>query len=118
MITGCNRVKGAVDKLIKLGPRIIAMKMGRKGCIIASSNGIIKVPIFKIMPLDTVGAGDAFAAGFLYGMVKGFSLQESSIIGNAMGAMKSLAIGYKFIWSFTIERVNAFLQKNGINIKI
>jgi sugar/nucleoside kinase (ribokinase family) len=118
MITGCNRVEDAVDKLLKLGPRIIAMKMGKKGCIIATSNEIIKVPAFKIKPLDTVGAGDAFAAGFLYGIVKGFSLQESAIIGNAMGAMKSLTIGYKFHWSFTIEQVNAFLQKNGINIKI
>jgi 2-dehydro-3-deoxygluconokinase len=118
MITGCNRAEDAVNNLLKLGPRIIAMKIGSKGCIISSSNGIIKVPAFKIKPLDTVGAGDAFAAGFLYGIIKGLSLQESAIIGNAMGAMKSLSIGYKFLWTFTIEQINAFLQKNGINIKI
>lgn len=118
MITGCDQAENSADKLLKLGPKLITIKMGRKGCLVASSNEIIKVPAFKIKPLDTVGAGDAFAAGFLYGILKGLNARESAIIGNAMGAMKSMTIGYKFFWSLTVEQVNAFLQKNRVDIRI
>jgi adenosine kinase len=53
-----------------------------KGCVVASKDGVTAVPAFPIQKIvDTTGAGDLFAAGFLFGLVRGASHQDAGRLG-------------------------------------
>lgn len=76
-----------VDKFLKMGPKIVILKIGEKGAILGTKNQKVHIPGFKIAQvIDPIGAGDGFAAGFVAGQVKGYSLKESVRLANAVGA--------------------------------
>ena len=53
-----------------------------KGCVVASSDGVVAVPAFPIdRMVDTTGAGDLFAAGFLFGLVRGAGYENAGRLG-------------------------------------
>jgi adenosine kinase len=53
-----------------------------KGCVVASKEGVVAVPAFPIDKLvDSTGAGDLFAAGFLFGLVRGTSHEDAGRLG-------------------------------------
>ena len=55
-----------------------------KGCVVASTDGVIAVPAFPIDNMvDTTGAGDLFAAGFLFGLVRGAGHRKCRPAGRA-----------------------------------
>ncbi|MGL5082046.1 MAG: adenosine kinase [Microcoleaceae cyanobacterium] len=57
-----------------------------KGCWVLENNQILQVPGFPAKPVDTVGAGDAFAGGVLYGLTNGLTTQQAARWGNYLGA--------------------------------
>jgi ribokinase len=79
-----------VSKLLDVGAQIIAVTLGDEGAYIATSRENIYVPAYESMMTDTTGAGDAFAAGFLYGQLTGKNLRKSGLYGNFM-ASRSVA---------------------------
>ncbi len=63
--------------------------MGSRGAVITTDGGSEFVPGFKVEKVvDTVGAGDGFAAGTLSGIMEEKSLYESVLRGNAVGAIQ------------------------------
>jgi sugar/nucleoside kinase (ribokinase family) len=63
---------------IKLG----AVTRSEKGCVVVSPEGVIAVPAFPIEQMvDTTGAGDLFAAGFLFGLVRGAGYENAGRLG-------------------------------------
>lgn len=78
-------------KMIK--PKILAIKLGKDGSLIVTKNKKINVKPFKVKVIDSTGAGDGFNAGFLYGMLKGLTIEESAILGNALGAYVCSGLG-------------------------
>jgi len=53
-----------------------------KGCVVASKDGVVAVPAFPVAKLvDTTGAGDLFAAGFLFGLVRGAGHEAAGRLG-------------------------------------
>ena len=73
--------KGA-EVLLKKGVEIVAVKLGSKGCYVTDGRENHSVEPFKVKVVDTTGAGDAFCAGFLYGLISGKSLFECGRLGN------------------------------------
>ncbi|MEB3281505.1 MAG: adenosine kinase [Lyngbya sp.] len=59
---------------------------GEKGCLVVEKGQITPVPGFPVKPVDTVGAGDAFAGGVLYGLTNGLTLEQSARWGNYLGS--------------------------------
>jgi ribokinase len=72
-ITGKNYKEGA-KKLLEYGIKIVACTLGEKGSYILSRNVEFQIPPLKTQVVDTTGAGDVYAAGFLAGLLKGLPL--------------------------------------------
>jgi sugar/nucleoside kinase (ribokinase family) len=92
-ITKEKSINQASSKLLASGPSAIVIKRGAKGSIVATREGNFDVPPFKVNPVDTTGAGDAFDAGFIFNFLRGKSLLECAKCGNAAGALKTLRSG-------------------------
>ncbi len=66
--------------------RTVVMKIGAEGCSIVSGNEIITVPGERVQPMDTTGAGDSFAAGYLYGMLHNYSPRVCGKLANRIAS--------------------------------
>ncbi|KAI3504772.1 hypothetical protein L1887_26480 [Cichorium endivia] len=83
----------AVDVLAKYCQWAV-VTLGANGCIARHKNEVVKVPaIGQTKAIDATGAGDLFAGGFLYGLVKGMSLEECCIIGSCSGGTVIRSLG-------------------------
>jgi len=77
----------AAQKLIeKYGIQNIAITLGTEGCVVFNEKEMHRIPAYKAEPVDLTGAGDAFVTGFLYGYLKGKSLEECGKLGNKVAA--------------------------------
>jgi len=72
---------------------IVVMTRGNKGCLIVSKNGLISLPALPIKAIDSTGAGDFFAGGFLFGYRRGYSLKQCGILGNLLGSAVCEVLG-------------------------
>lgn len=81
ILTGEDYEEGA-RKLIGEGPDIVAVKLGGEGCYVTDGKDDVTVDPFKVEAIDTTGAGDAFSAGFIYGLEEGGDLRECGKFGN------------------------------------
>lgn len=88
-ITGLKDVEQITDKLLEMGPKIVALKLGEEGCYVATRNLRKHFPAFKIKPADTTGAGDVFDAAFTYGILKRWTIERTATFANAAAAVKS-----------------------------
>jgi len=93
MLSGADKPEDIAQAFLARGVGVVALKMGEDGCYVASKAEQFRVPAFAVASIDATGAGDAFAAGFLAGVVKGWSLRETARFANAVGALCTLAIG-------------------------
>ena len=85
-ITGREYKEGSC-LLIKKGAKMVAVTLGDGGCYLRDRKGDYPVRAEKIDVVDTTGAGDAFSAGFLYGLISGREIVESGRLGNIAAAL-------------------------------
>jgi sugar/nucleoside kinase (ribokinase family) len=79
--------------LLARGPGAVVLKRGASGCLVATAEELVEHPGFAVDVLDTVGAGDAFAAAFIAGWLRGGSLRDCAALANAMGALATTRRG-------------------------
>jgi sugar/nucleoside kinase (ribokinase family) len=92
-IAGREDPAGVAAFFLDYGIGTVALKMGSQGCYVATQEEAFHLPIFPVKVVDATGAGDAFAAGFLAGMARGWGLRESARLANAVGALCVTAVG-------------------------
>jgi sugar/nucleoside kinase (ribokinase family) len=92
-MTGEKSISRASAKLLAKGPSAIVIKRGAQGSTVATRERNFDVPTFRVNPVDTTGAGDAFNAGFIFSFLRGKPLLECAKYGNAAGALKTLRAG-------------------------
>jgi sugar/nucleoside kinase (ribokinase family) len=69
-------------KQLRVDTKLGVVTRSEKGCVVASKDGVVAVPAFPIEKMvDTTGAGDLFAAGFLFGLVRGASHENAGRFG-------------------------------------
>ena len=94
LLTGEKNVEEAANVLHQVGIKHVIIKCGSRGCYVSSKDKKMQIPAVEgIRPVDTTGAGDSFAAGFIYGLSQGWSLEESARFGNECGARAVQQIG-------------------------
>ncbi|MEM3134112.1 MAG: sugar kinase [Candidatus Bathyarchaeia archaeon] len=76
-----------IDKMLSMGPETVVVKLGEEGAIASNGRETITKPGFKVSVVDVIGAGDAFAAAFIAGILKNRSLEEALTYGNVAGAL-------------------------------
>ena len=94
LLTGEGDADWMADRFLEAGVGCVVLKLGAEGCLIKSRNLRIAVPAVEgITCVDTTGAGDSFAAGFLCGLLEGRDLRECGILANACGSLAVEAVG-------------------------
>jgi len=79
--------KTAAERCLDMGIEVVAVKLGSKGCWVKSKDREVEVKPFSVKVVDTTGAGDAFNAGFIYGFLRGKSIEECGRMGNYVASM-------------------------------
>jgi sugar/nucleoside kinase (ribokinase family) len=90
-----DSVEESVEKLAHLC-EIAVVKDGGNGSYVASKGKIWKIPVFKVKAVDSTGAGDTYAAGFLYGLSQGFSLEKSGLFASWLASRIVMIKGAQF----------------------
>lgn len=91
-ISGTTDLDTALTELRDKIP-LVVVKRGAAGAIARAEDQTVEVEGFPVESVDTVGAGDCFDAGFIYGYLNRLSLGRSLRIGSACGALSTTAIG-------------------------
>ena len=74
-------------------PKLSAVKCGEKGAYLYKGDTEIQVPGLKVDVVDTIGAGDSFDAGFLYGYLNGWELKKTLTLAAVCGSLSTRAAG-------------------------
>lgn len=81
-LTGKSDYRAGSQFMLDKGVSVVCVKLGSRGCYVTDGSCSHLVEPFKVNVVDTTGAGDAFCAGFLYGLLKDRSLYDCGRIGN------------------------------------
>ena len=88
LMTGETEEEKVADVLFGCGVKNVVMKIGKRGCYIRNAEGSMIVPACKgVTAIDTIGAGDNFASGFIAGLLQGKDLYECGIYANCTAAI-------------------------------
>jgi sugar/nucleoside kinase (ribokinase family) len=91
-LSGAAELEQAAARISPL-VEMLVIKLGQKGAIAFQGDEIIRVDAIPVEVVDTVGAGDSFAAGFIYGYLKGWDLKRSLELACACGGLSTRKAG-------------------------
>ncbi|MFR9650758.1 MAG: adenosine kinase [Rikenellaceae bacterium] len=83
--------KGAVE--LSKYCDIAVVKIGKEGSLVYANGNLIEVEATSDIAIDTTGAGDFYAGGFLHGYASGMSLERAAAIGSTMGGAVTTIFG-------------------------
>ncbi|HTT18439.1 MAG TPA: sugar kinase [Candidatus Sulfotelmatobacter sp.] len=89
---GTDDLEEAINRLSQLVP-LLVVKLGRKGALAQKGPERFTANAKELTPVDTVGAGDSFDAGFLHEYIRGSDLQTCLDSGNQAGALSTTRAG-------------------------
>lgn len=96
LLTGAATYAEAADKLLGIGPKFVAITLGKHGVLIARKNHQEIIPAFTVEAVDTTGAGDSFWGGFLscflsfnqtIDQLEWEDIKKCAVTGNAVAAL-------------------------------
>lgn len=107
-------LQASIERLLGLGPTALVVKRGARGATVftAGKQTGLDVPGFPVKVYNVLGAGDAFAGGFIYGLLKGWDLYKAARMGNACGAIVVTRHGCANFMPFEEEAL-AFIASRG-----
>lgn len=93
LLTGERGMTAQADAIAAMGPAQVVVKRGEHGAVGFEDGERAEVPAFAVQAVDTVGAGDAFVAGYLAELIAGEPLPERLRTAAACGAVACTAPG-------------------------
>jgi sugar/nucleoside kinase (ribokinase family) len=110
-LTGISDERASlVEMKARYGCSIVGATLGARGALIYCEGEFIESPAFEVPGgcRDTTGAGDAFHAGFIYGMLRDYDVEECMKLGNAVAALKCRSLGGRMALP-TVDELREFL---------
>jgi 2-dehydro-3-deoxygluconokinase len=93
LVPGARNLRELLLGIAALGPTTVVIKLGAAGCIALIDGAEYRQDAVRISPLDTVGAGDAFVAGYLAEYVARASAEDRLRLAVEAGAFACLSTG-------------------------
>ncbi|MFV0291461.1 MAG: adenosine kinase [Mangrovibacterium sp.] len=90
---------------------VTVVKVGSRGSLIQADGSIFLIPAYRVEAIDTTGAGDVYAAGFLYGMAHKLKYNQCGRIGSLLASEVIKAVGAKIpeaAWEHINKELDAF----------
>jgi sugar/nucleoside kinase (ribokinase family) len=87
VLTGTEDLDAAGQQILAAGAKFVVLKRGKAGASVFGAEIRIAVPGFQVPAKQSVGAGDSFNVGFLYGVQQGWPLEQALRFGNAVAAL-------------------------------
>ncbi len=79
--------RAMAEAILRQGPGLVVVKRGGLGSSAFTGDEEVHAPGFPVEILNTLGAGDGFGAGFCFGLLQGWSLEQCCRFGNAVGGI-------------------------------
>jgi 5-dehydro-2-deoxygluconokinase len=112
--SGSADVAHGAEALLACGIEALILKRGAHGSTVFRRGAPpVDAAPFRITVLNVLGAGDAFASGFLYGYLEGWPLERAARMGNACGAIVVTRHGCANFMP-TLDEVAAFVAERGV----
>lgn len=109
MITGKTDLDEMADAFLSYGIRHVVIKAGKQGCLFKSRTERFLEPAFVAKAVDTTGAGDNFASGFITALLEGKSHRECCRFAHAVAAIAVESVGAN-VGVKSREQVERFLS--------
>jgi sulfofructose kinase len=93
MITGERDPERALRKLRRLNDGLLVMTRAEQGSVALDGDAFHTAPAFDVKAVDGTGAGDVFRAGFIYGLLKKWTVPEMLRFANAAAALSCTRLG-------------------------
>ncbi len=116
-LTGISDIRASlIETKARYGCAIVGATLGERGAIVLCEGEFIESPAFEVPGgcRDTTGAGDAFHAGFIYGMLCDLDLESCMKSGNAVAALKCRSLGGRAALPTAAELKN-FLDSGAVS---
>jgi ribokinase len=105
---GKRALIGTARKLLKSGIQTAIITLAKGGCLVAQGNEIVRVFAPQVKAVDACGAGATFSAGFIYGHLKGWTLEESARFATAAASLKVTRAGLQM---FSVVEIVELAEK-------
>jgi len=105
----------ALKTLAKTIPGIVVVKKGKQGAVATDGFEFCRSPAFEVQEVDTLGAGDAFAAGFVTAWTRSENIEQALHVGNAVAALTITERGAQN-GQPTLDKTSKLLKEHGVSI--
>jgi 2-dehydro-3-deoxygluconokinase len=92
-LTGLTEPQAMLDFYLRLGPKVVVLKMGEAGAWLATADDRMLVPAFPVRALDATGAGDTFCGSFLARILAGDGPEDAARYASVAAALKCTGYG-------------------------
>ncbi len=102
-------------RLAQISGGIVCITLGAEGAITAHEERLFHTPVFEVDVVDTTGAGDSYAAGFIHAFLAGWPLEEMPVFASAVAALNCRHIG-GHTHAPSLAAVMDFLDQRGVSL--
>jgi sugar/nucleoside kinase (ribokinase family) len=116
ILTGETDPRKQAELFLHAGCNIAIITRGEDGALLMSAQETLEAPVFPVTVVDLSGAGDAFVAGFIVGLLEQWPLADSLCFASVIGASACTHLGCTG-GVFTRKQAEAYLQSHQLTIK-
>lgn len=95
----------------------VVITMGKEGSFVRTKDKMARASTYEVEVVDPSGGGDAFSAGFIFGVINGWELEETLKLASAMGASAVREVGTT-TGVFTRPEAEKFIKNNEIELEV
>lgn len=118
IITGRVDSEEQAEEMLRYNSQMtVVITAGKEGSFVRTKDKIVRASTYEVEVVDPSGGGDAFSAGFIFGIINGWEFEETLRLASAMGASAVRQVGTT-TGVFTRSEAEQFMKNNEIKLKV